>query len=260
MRDGDHHLLFGDEVLDGELRVVAHDFGAPFIAETLGHLEQLALEDVHAARLALEDATQIGDGGADLGQLLLELVALETGELGEPHVEDRLGLPLAEPEPALQLCAGRGGILRRADEGDDLVDVVDGDLEPLEDVLPFERLVEVELRAAHDDFVPVLDIVLEALLEREHLGHQLPRVRIGDQREHDHAKRALHGRVLVQLVEHHTRNGIALELHHHPHAVTIGLVTQRADAGELLFAHQLGDVLHELGLVHLVRQFGDDDL
>ena len=40
-------------------------------------------------------------------QLRLELVDLEPGELGEAHVEDRLGLPLAQLEPRLQLRAGR---------------------------------------------------------------------------------------------------------------------------------------------------------
>ena len=43
--------------------------------------------------------------GADFLQLFLELLDLEAGELGEAHVEDRLGLPLAELEPLLKLRA-----------------------------------------------------------------------------------------------------------------------------------------------------------
>ena len=62
-----------------------------------------------------------------------------------------------------------------ADELDHLVDVVDGDLEPFEDVLALERLVELELRAPDDDFVAVRDEVLEHLLERHDLRHELPR-------------------------------------------------------------------------------------
>ena len=43
----------------------------------------------------------------------------------------------------------------------DLVDVVDGDLEALEDVLPRLGGVEVELGAPDDDLVAVVDEVLE---------------------------------------------------------------------------------------------------
>ena len=38
---------------------------------------------------------EVLDRGADLAQLGLELLDFEAGELGEPHVEDRVGLLLA---------------------------------------------------------------------------------------------------------------------------------------------------------------------
>ena len=60
---------------------------------------------------------------------------------------------------------GLGGVLRAADDLDHLVDVVDGDLEALEDVLPGLGRVEVELGPADDDLVPVLDEALEQLLQ-----------------------------------------------------------------------------------------------
>ena len=50
---------------------------------------------------------------------------------------------------------GVGGVLGAADDLDHLVDVVDGDLEALEDVLPGLGGVEVELGAPDDDLVPV---------------------------------------------------------------------------------------------------------
>ena len=110
-------------------------------------------------------------------------------------------------------------------------------------MLALERLVEVELRAADDDFVAVRDVVLEHFLERHHLRHEAARARVGHEREHDHAERRLHRRVLVQLIEHHARNRIALQLDDDAHAVAIGLVAQVGDALELLVANQLGDVL-----------------
>ena len=127
-------------------------------------------------------------------------------------------------------------------------------------MLALERLVELELRAADDDLVPVRDVVLEHFLERHDLRHELPRRRVGHEREHDDAERRLHLRVLVQLVEHDARDGVALQLDDDAHAVAVGLVAQVADALELLVAHQLGDVLDELRAVDLVRDLGDDDL
>src|SRR5215208_4116413 len=108
-----------------------------------------------------------------------------------------------------------------ADDLDDRVDVIDGDLEPLEDVLAVERLVEVELRAADDDVVPVRDVVLQHVLERHHLRHELPGVRVGDERQHDDAERRLQVGVLVELVQHDARDRVALQLDHDPHAVAV---------------------------------------
>ena len=52
---------------------------------------------------------------------------------------------------------------------------------------------------------------------------------------------------------------VALELDHDAHAVAVGLVAQVGDALDRLLAHQLGDLLDQPRLVHLVRDLGDDD-
>ena len=260
VRDGHDHLLFGDQIFDRELALVTHDFRAAFVAVGFHQLEQVALHDVHASRARLEDAAHLDDERAHFGELLFEFVALEAGELGETHVENRFRLPLREPEARLQLQARRGRVVGRADQPDHLVDVVDRDLEAFEKVLAIERLVEIELRTPHDHFVTMHDVMLEALLEREHLRHQLPGVHVGHQRQHDHAEGALHAGVLVQLIQHHARNGVALEADDDPDTIAVGLVPQFADAGELLIAHQLGDVDHELARIRLIRHFRHDDL
>ena len=77
-------------------------------------------------------------------------------------------------------------------------------------MLALECFVELELRPSNDDFVPVPNVVLKNFLERHDLRHQLARVRIGHERQHDDAECRLHHRVLVELVEHDTRNRIAL--------------------------------------------------
>ena len=154
----------------------------------------------------------------DLLQLGLELLDLEAGELGQPHVEDRVALLLAEAEPLPQLGVGLGRVLRAPDDLDDLVDVVDRDLEAFEDVLPGLGGVEVELGPPDDDLVPVLDEALEQLLQVHDLGGALV------ERQHDHAEGGLHRGVLVELVQHHVGDGVALQLDDDPHAVLVGLV------------------------------------
>src|SRR5262249_25385368 len=71
--------------------------------------------------------------------------------------------------------------------------------------------------------------------------------------------RGLQGGEAVELVEHHVRLGVAAQLYDDPVAVAIGLVAHVGNAVDLPFADQLGDPLHHVGLVHLVRNFGDDD-
>ena len=149
-----------------------------------------------------------------------------------------------------------GGLLRvvgRPDELDDLVDVVDGDLQTFEDVLPVARLGEVELAPAYDDPQPVSDEVLQHLAQRHDLRLAV------DERQQDGAERRLHLRVLVQAVQHDVRHRVALELDHDAHAVAVGLVAHVADLGELLVAHQPRDLLDEARLVHHERDLGDDD-
>ena len=68
------------------------------------------------------------------------------------------------------------------------------------------------------------------------------------------------GGVLEQLVEHRLGPGVALELDHQAHALAVGLVAHVGDAVQRFSRDQLGDLLLQGGLVHLVGQLGDDDL
>src|SRR5690606_38170630 len=70
----------------------------------------------------------------------------------------------------------------------------------------------------------------------------------------------LHLGLGIEVVEHHLAHFTPTQLDDHTHAVLIGLVTQLADAFELLFLDQLGDLLDQPRLVQLIRQLGDDDL
>ena len=142
---------------------------------------------------------------------------------------------------------------RLADRLDDRVEVVEGDLEALEDVGPGAGLAEVELGPPPDDLAAVVDVVLEDALERQRLGLAV------DERQHVHVERELHRGVLEQVVQHLVRVRVALDLDVDPHAVAVGLVAQVGDAVDLLVLDEVGDLLEQRRLVHLVRQLGDDD-
>ena len=97
------------------------------------------------------------------------------------------------------------------------------------------RLAELEARAPHDDFAPVLQEVFEELLEVEQARL------VVDQRDHVHAEAVLQLRQLVQVVEDDVGDFAALELDDDAHARLVRLVAQVGNALELLLAHQLAD-------------------
>ena len=140
----------------------------------------------------------------------------------------------------------------RADRGDHLVEVVERDLQPFEDVRPLLRPREVELGAPPDDLAPIGDVVLEHPLEAERLRLAV------DEREHVGAEARLERRVLEELLHDGVRRAVALDLDDDPHAVPVAFVANVADVGDLLRADEVGHLLDERRLVHLVRQLGDD--
>ena len=102
-----------------------------------------------------------------LGQLVDDLLPLQAGQPLELHVEDRLRLDLAEAEGRHQAVARLGRRLRRADQRDHRVEVVERDLQPLEDVGARLGLPQFELGPPPHHVAPELDEVLEHLDERQ---------------------------------------------------------------------------------------------
>jgi hypothetical protein len=65
--------------------------------------------------------------------------------------------------------------------------------------------------------------------------------------------------VLEQVVQDLVRVRVTLDLDVDPHPVAVGLVAQVRDPLDPLLLHQVGHLLEEAGLVHLVRKLADDD-
>src|SRR5699024_10565456 len=61
--DGDDHVLFGDEVLDGHIAVVGQDRGTALITVLVHHLLQLIAHDLALAFGLGQNVTVVGDLG-----------------------------------------------------------------------------------------------------------------------------------------------------------------------------------------------------
>ncbi len=121
------------------------------------------------------------------------------------------------------------------DDLDDGVDVVQRDAEAFEDVGAFLSLLQFELRAAGDDFLAVRDVAVDHLPD-VHLAR--PAVVDG---QHDHAESVFELRVLVEIVDHDLRDGVAFEFDDDADAFLVGLVADVGDIVDLLLVDQAGD-------------------
>ena len=198
----------------------------------------------------------------DLAVLVHQLLDLQPDELDELQPPDRLGLRLREQDAALlarrveqtlrgSAAAVRGdpGAMRKAllaqlldrllarlaaaDQLDHFVDVAHREDQAFEDVPALLRLAEQEPRPAGDDFLAVLDEVLDQLLQ----PHR-PRLAV-HQRDVDHRHRDLARRVLVELVDDHVRVGVALQVDHDPALVLpAGVVVDVGDVLDQVVLHR----------------------
>ncbi len=91
----------------GDLGVVVHDLGAALFAVLLSYVVQLAHDEVHRALSLIRMARRPRDLGSQLAVLGRELLLLEAGEAGQAHLQDGLGLPLAQGGSPAALAAAR---------------------------------------------------------------------------------------------------------------------------------------------------------
>ena len=129
-------------------------------------------------------------------------------------------LDRAQLEALDQLLAGGVAVARGADQLDDRVEVLERGQQALEDVRARLLLGQLVLGAPDDHLALVGDVVVDHRAQV-----QRPRD-VVDERDHVHAERGLHRRVLVELVEHDLRDRVALELDHEAHAALVGLVAR----------------------------------
>ena len=173
----------------------------------------------------------------------------DAGQLGAAEGDGAAG------EEGEEVFAGVGTGGGLADDADDLVEGVKGDLVAEENVLAVTGLGEEVCGAAADDVLAMIEEGADGVVERELLG-----LAVVDGEE-NHGEGFLHLGVFVELVEDDLVLGAALEADVDAHAVTVGLVAKfvAGDVGDDALGDELGDALHELGFIDLVGDLVDDD-
>ena len=180
-----------------------------------------------------------------------DLDFLELAQRPQAHVEDRLGLHVGELE---RLHQHRLGLVLGADDADHLVEVEVGDQVAVEHLQPVADLLQPEVGAADQHLAAVRQPLVQHLAEAHHPGHDALRQDVEVERD----ARLEIGQPEQRL--HHQRRIDRAALRLDDDADVLGqLVADVGDQRQLLGLHQLGDLLDQPRLLHLVGDFGDDD-
>src|SRR4051794_8904149 len=123
------------------------------------------------------------------------ILSASSAEALQREVEDRLRLDAREAELLDQAAPRRVRIARAADEGDHLVEVVERNQAPLEDVHALLGAAQLVLRAAHYHVALVTHVRIDDARQRERARDAV------DERDGVDAEGRLHRRVLVELVQ-----------------------------------------------------------
>ena len=156
---GEDALLLLDQVLDIDLVLHVLDLGDPVVSELVGDGLQLLLQDLADQRIVGEDLVVVGDLLLQLLVLLLQLLPVQTLEGDEPHIADGLGLDVVQSEAGHQVLLGV--VIAAADDLDDLVDVVLGHQQALQQVGPLLGLPQVIPRPPDDDLLLEAEVLVD---------------------------------------------------------------------------------------------------
>ena len=255
--EGDDAGFVGHEVLEVDVAGHGDDLGEAVAFLGVGGLDVLEVLGDEGEDLGgvFEDGLELGDLGAEVGLLGEELVALEAGELAEAHFEDGGDLGVGETEALAEAGLGLVVGLGVADDVDDLVEVVLGDEEAIDDVEALLGLGELETATAGVHLEAVVDVALEEVAQ----GHAARAAMI--QGDHVRAEGGLQVAVFVELVEDDgTGLGVLLQLDDDADAVLqAGLIADVGDALDDAGLDELGHLGDHRGLVDHVGDGGDED-
>ena len=220
----------------------------------LGDLLQFAADDVAQALGRIEDAGELGDVVEELGLAPLQLDDRVLRQAAQPQLEDVLGLLLAQVEGLAEPGPRFAGVLGGPYDGDDPVDVQDGDEQPLDEVELPAGPVQAEARPPAGHVQSVLDVDAQEVQEPEgarlpfHEGHVVD------------PEGVLQRGVAVELEEHGLRVEPVLHLDDEPHAVVaVGQILHAGHALDLLGVDGVLELVDDLLRADEVGELGEDD-
>ncbi|MCY1225860.1 hypothetical protein D9M72_380700 [compost metagenome] len=252
-RNGDHHFLFGNEVFHGHVTVETHqDLRAAVIPVLGDNLGKLGADDLALALLRGEDGVVFRNQGLKFGVPVLDLLAFQRCKPAQLHVQDGPGLQLVDVQQLHEAVAGRFGGVGCADEGNDFIQHVQSLEEGAQNVRLFFGLAQAVSGSAGDDVHLVGNPVADEGIQAEGPRHAV------DNGQHVCSEVVLQLSVLVEVVQHHLRHGVALEHNHEALAGASGrFVAQVGDSGDLAVLDEFCDLDRQIVRVGLVGQFGD---
>ena len=143
MADGDHHVFLGNQIFRFQIPRIRYDGSAAGIPEPFLFVQQIIPYDAHDLVFIAEYIFQVGNGGHDLFVFVLDFLAFQSGQALQAHIQDGLGLPVAETEFVHQRLLGHVAVGTGPNGGNDFVQVIQGDFQALQNVGPFFWLSSV---------------------------------------------------------------------------------------------------------------------
>ena len=215
MRQRDDDIFLSNEVFDVDLRRINRELRTALIAILLLDCAELILDDAKDAVLVSQNGLELLDSLQDFLILLFDLLTLQTGQALQTQIQDSLSLFLRELETRHECFTGNISRAALTDGRDDSIQMIQRNRQAFEDMSPCLCLGQLIAGPAGNDVFLMLDVVVQDLLEVQHLRLAI------NQCQHDDAEAFLQLRMLIQLIQDNMGIGILAEVDDHPHTITV---------------------------------------
>ncbi len=251
--DRDDHLFLGNQVFIGHSTFEAlEDLSPTVITKTVHYLLELLGHDRALSLVTGEDGLVFGDHLFKLCCLVHDLLTLERCQATKLEVQDGESLILIDTQEFLEALFGlfdSGGL---SNEGDDLIQSVQGLEITAEDVSIGFCFIQAELCPANNHLNLVANPEGNETIQRQGSGNPV------HNGQHVGAKVLLQGRVLVQVVEDYLRDRVTFENNDQSlSGPTRCFVPNVSNSAEFSFFDEVSDLDGQVVWVHLIRKLGD---
>ena len=162
-------VVIGNQIFCGNI-VVKADRGLALVTVFIADGRSLVADYGKKDILITEDSLVFFDLLHQLSVFSLKLLSFQTGQLSQTHIHNGLSLRIVETESVDKSLLSFGSRLRSPDQSNDLVNDIKCLQQTFLNVGKLFSLVQVELCTPGNNVFLMLDVKLEDLEDREHLG------------------------------------------------------------------------------------------